>query len=113
MKIFNINENIIQGNSTHEPIKEIIKSKGIFDVVYIDGCHDYECVISDINLMKEITKINSVIIFDDSSCDKDLPDSFFKGHRGVCKAIKELLEGDNKFTEILCVGHNRVFKRIK
>ena len=110
---FNSNQNLIIGDSTDESIKEIIKLKGFFDVVYIDGCHDYECVVSDIKLMKEITKIGSVIVFDDSSCNKDLPSNFFKGHLEVCNAIGDYLETDSNFIEDICVGHNRVFKKIK
>lgn len=110
---FDSNHNLIIGDSTDELVKEIVQSKGIFDVIYIDGCHDYDCVVSDIKLMKTITKIGSIVVFDDSSCYKNLPDSFFKGHLEVCNAIKDYLESDIDFIESECVGHNRVFKRIK
>jgi hypothetical protein len=109
---FDLNTNIINGSSTDEQIKNKIRSLGIFDIVYIDGCHDYDCVVSDIKLMKEITKINSFVIFDDSSCYKDIQISKFKGHIDVCNAIRDLVENDETFEEIICVGHNRVFKRI-
>jgi hypothetical protein len=109
---FDLNINIINGNSTDENIKTKIKSLGLFDIVYIDGCHDYECVVSDINLMKEITKIDSYIVFDDASCYKDIKRDGFKGHTDVCDAIKNYIESDNSFEEIICVGHNRVFKKI-
>jgi hypothetical protein len=63
--------------------------------------------------MKEITIKGSYIVFDDSSCYKDLNNNLFKGHEDVCKAIKNLIETDKSFEEIICVGHNRVFKKIK
>lgn len=110
---FNSDENLINGDSTLEIIKDEIREYDYFDVIYIDGCHNYDCVVSDILLMKEITKLNSIIVFDDSSCYKDIPDNNFKGHIDVCDAIKDFLENDTMFCEILCVGHNRVFKRIK
>jgi hypothetical protein len=53
---FDLNTNIINGSSVEEDVKNKIKQLGIFDVVYIDGCHDYDCVVSDILLIKEITK---------------------------------------------------------
>jgi hypothetical protein len=109
---FDLNKNLIIGDSNNELIKDLIRLKGLFDVVYIDGCHDYKCVVSDINLMKEITKVGSLIVFDDSSCNKDLPNNFFKGHLEVCQAITDYLENDSDFVEEICVGHNRVFKRI-
>ena len=109
---FDLNKNIINGISTDENIKNNIKELGLFDLVYIDGGHDYDCVVSDINLMREITKNGSYVVFDDSSCFKQLSDNKFKGHIDVCKAIADNLENDPKFTELICVGHNRVFKRI-
>lgn len=110
---FNVDKNLIKGDSTSEDIKNEIRKFNFFDVVYIDGCHDYNCVVSDILLMKEVTKLNSIIVFDDSSCFKQIPENNFKGHIDVCNAIKDYLENDSMFIEILCVGHNRVFKRIE
>jgi hypothetical protein len=109
---FDLDKNILNGISTDENIKNKIKNLGLFDLVYIDGGHDYECVVSDINLMKEITKNGSYIVFDDSSCFKPLSDKKFKGHIDVCQAITDHLENDSNFVELICVGHNRVFKRI-
>ena len=109
---FDLNKNIINGISTDESVKDNIKQLGLFDLVYVDGGHDYDCVVSDINLMREITKNGSYVVFDDSSCFKSLGDDKFKGHIDVCKAIADNLENDSNFTELICVGHNRVFKRI-
>jgi hypothetical protein len=111
---FDIEKNILIGDSTNQEIKMKIKETGIYDLIYIDGCHDYNCVVSDINLMKEISSNGSYIVFDDSSCNKEFSTNLFKGHEDVCRAIKDLIECDTKtFEEIMCVGHNRVFKRIK
>jgi len=111
---FDFSKEFIQGNSIDESIKIQIKNRGIFDVVYIDGCHDYECVISDIVLMKDITKVGSIIIMDDASCDKKIERvGAHKGHPDVCRAISEQIESSDQFEEIICVGHNRVFRRIK
>jgi hypothetical protein len=110
---FDLNVNIINGSSIDETIKSKIKSLGLFDIVYIDGCHDYECVVSDIELMKQITKVDSYIVFDDASCYKEIKRDGFKGHPDVCRAIKDYIESDDSFEEIICVGHNRVFKKLK
>jgi hypothetical protein len=80
--------------------------------MYIDGSHDYEVVISDIELMKRVCKQGAIIVFDDSACFKELPPNNFKGHIDVCNAIKNTLEIDNNFKELLCVGHNRVFQKV-
>jgi hypothetical protein len=110
---FNINENIINGLSTDETVKNKVREKGLFDLIYIDGGHDYDCVVSDIKLMYEVSKNGSYVVFDDSSCYKNLSNDKFKGHIDVCNAIKDNLENNDQFVELICVGHNRVFKRIK
>jgi hypothetical protein len=108
------NSDFIEGQSTDEDVKNRIKEKGLFDVVYIDGCHDYDCVVSDIKLIHELTKIGSILVMDDSSCFKDIKRyGAHKGHYDVCKAINDMIESNDIFEEIICVGHNRVFKKIK
>lgn len=110
---FDVNKNIINGLSTDENVKNKVRELGPFDLIYIDGGHDYDCVVSDINLMYDVSKIGSYIVFDDSSCYKDLGGNKFKGHIDVCDAIRDNLENNDKFIELICVGHNRVFKKIK
>ena len=110
---FDVNKNIINGLSTDENVKNKVRELGPFDLIYIDGGHDYDCVVSDINLIYDVSKIGSYIVFDDSSCYKDLGGNKFKGHIDVCDAIRDNLENNDKFIELICVGHNRVFKKIK
>lgn len=111
---FDLNKQILVGLSTDEKIKNDIRSLGQFELVYIDGGHDYDTVVSDIKLVKEIIVLGGYIITDDSSCYKNLSGlRIFTGHIDVCNAIKDILETDETFIEILCVGHNRVFKKIK
>lgn len=108
---FDFQKNILCGLSTNEEIKNKLK-KNRFDVIYVDGGHEYNTVVSDILLSKEITNFGGLIITDDSSCYKDFGKlTIFKGHIDVCNAVKDYLETDSNYTEILCVGHNRVFKK--
>ena len=111
---FSIEKNIIRGLSTDESVKDKVIDNGPFDLIYIDGSHDYDCVVSDINLMYEISKKGSIIVFDDSSCFADMNIDLvkFKGHIDVCNAVRDHIENNEQYVELLCVGHNRVFKRI-
>ena len=109
---FNIDKQIIQGLSTEEHIKNKILNMPQFDIVYIDGGHEYETVVSDINLAKKVCKNNGFIVADDASFFKEFEDfSFFLGHEEVSLAVKDYLENDSNYTEEYCVGHLRVFKK--
>lgn len=109
---FEPNKNLIEGSSTDESVKDKVKKLKYFDLIYIDGCHDYNCVVSDIKLTKNILKIGGFVVLDDASCFKNISNKF-KGHIDVCNAIKDVLENDSDFDEITSIGHNRVFKKIK
>jgi hypothetical protein len=108
----NVQDNIIKGLSTDTIIMQKVVEKGLFDIVYVDGAHDYNSVCSDIILVKKITKSGSYIIFDDSACYKNFAVPRFTGHIGVCDAVRDEIESDTSFIEVLCVGHNRIFKRL-
>lgn len=66
------------------------------DVIYIDGCHKYECVVEDINHWKD--KVKYAICGHDY-CDEEV----YKIHphiAGVKKAVLELLgEPDERFND--------------
>lgn len=109
---FNLDTNIINGYSNEQVIKDKIKSIGKFDLIYIDGGHDYDCVVSDILLTKDISKIGTLVVFDDCSCFKGLRGDLFSGHEDVCNAVRDYIESDMDFEEIICVGHNRLFKKV-
>jgi hypothetical protein len=109
---FDSDKNLIIGSSDDKEVMDKIEEFKYFDLMYIDGSHDYEVVISDIELMKRVCKQGAIIVFDDSACFKELPPNNFKGHIDVCNAIKNTLEIDNNFKELLCVGHNRVFQKV-
>lgn len=109
----NFNENqIIKGISTDNNVKEQITALGLFDVVYVDGGHDYETVKSDIQLAKQICNKNGYIVMDDSANFIDFKDlNIFKGHYEVALATNDHLANDNDFIEKSCVGHNRIFQK--
>jgi len=108
---FDENQNLLKGFSNDINIIEQLKNSR-YNLIYIDGGHDYECVVSDIKLMKEILLKNGIVVFDDSSNYKTFSKNLFLGHEDVSRALKDTLENDVDFVEIMCVGHNRVFKKI-
>lgn len=82
------------------------------DVVYIDGDHSYEGAKSDVYLYSSNVKVGGYLVIDDCANRYHLPDGYFAGIESVSKAVDELLPNDH-YCEVLSVGHNRIFKRVK
>ena len=106
---------IIHGLSTDEIIKENCINKGPYDIVYIDGGHDYDTVINDIELANKILKPQGFLIMDDASSYLNFNDNHkgFKGHSDVGIAIKDKLDLDNNYKHLFACGHNRVWQRMQ
>jgi cephalosporin hydroxylase len=108
---------LIKGLSNDPIIIQKVKDNyDSFDCVYIDGGHDYETVISDIETYSSMIKIGGYLIMDDSACKFNIPNGLvthdWKGLPDVCRAVEDVLEKDNRFQHIFSVAHNRIWKRI-
>jgi hypothetical protein len=109
-KQFNLQfPNLHSGFSTDEDMVMIIKSKK-WDLIYIDGSHDYDVVKQDFELCASSLSNNGIIVLDDSSLYTDFKPPLFAsaGHPGPSRLADEI--DKNVFTEILSIGHNRVFQ---
>ena len=100
----------IKGFSSDKKAIEYIKSK-TWDMIYIDGGHDYEDVLFDYHLCLENLSDNGIIVLDDASLYTDYkPLSFaFKGHPGPSLVAREYADKEMKF--LGAVGHNNVFMK--
>ena len=100
---------LLHGYSEDARIKEAV-SDVTFDLVYIDGGHRYEEASHDINFFGNKVKVGGYLVLDDASFF--LPGTvFWKGHETVSRAAEEI--DPRRFTNVLNVGHNRVYVRIK
>jgi hypothetical protein len=106
------NVNIINGLSQDEEVLNIIKEMELFDIIFIDGSHDYEVVCADITNYIPFLKNDGYLVMDDSSLYIENPGGKFKGHPDVGKAIIDVLDKDTRMTELYACGHNRVWKKI-
>ena len=98
LKKFKNNVNLIKGNS-NTILKKIDMSK--IDFVFLDGGHNYETVLNDLNCCNEVIKNNGVILCD----DYDLTYA-----PGVKKAIDKFVVENSFSCEIIC---NNRFAKIK
>lgn len=100
-----------KGFSTDKKMVELIHSN-TWDLIFIDGNHDYEVAKADFNVCSQNLRKGGLIVLDDASLNTDYKPSFYStaGHPGPSKVASEI--DFNSFQEILSVGHNRVFKKI-
>jgi hypothetical protein len=96
-------------SSDHEAVS-LIQSK-TWDIIYIDGNHDYEVVKADWATCSKAVKPGGLVILDDSGLFTSYhPPAFATGgHPGPSRLAFEIRP--EHFREILQVGHNRVFQK--
>ncbi len=107
--------NIIQGLSNDPEIIETTQEQGPYDVVFVDGCHDYEVVVSDIMNYGEMLVPGGLMVIDDVSNYLNIPDGLirmdWRGLEDVSNAARDTIEKDNRFEELFAVGHNRIWRK--
>lgn len=103
---------LLRAYSTDPAAAELISSK-VWDIIYIDGNHDYEIARKDWELCSVHVKKDGLIVLDDAA----LMSSFqppacaaTRGHPGPSRVAQEI--DRSRFRELLQVGHNRVFQKI-
>lgn len=101
---------LLKAYSTDEEAIKFIGSIK-WDMIYIDGNHDYEVVRQDWEVCSTALKKGGVVVLDDSALGtKYCPPAFATaGHPGPSKLVQEI--NRKEFQEILRVGHNRVFQK--
>lgn len=101
------NVSFFRGYSQDQHICQQLENQ-LFDVIYIDGGHRYEQVAADLRNYSRLVAAGGYLVLDDASCNQ--PGSkFWKGHESVSRAADDW--GAPGFTNVLNVGHNRVYKR--
>jgi len=103
----NANVRLVRGYSQDEHVLRQIDGRS-FDVVYIDGGHRFEEVTADLQFYAPLVRHGGYLVLDDAACL--LPGTaFWKGHESVSRAVENW--GAPNFTNILNIGHNRIYMR--
>jgi hypothetical protein len=102
--------NLYRAYSTEENAIKYIKNKK-WNLIYIDGNHDYDVALSDYLLCKDSLADGGILVIDDSSLYTDyLPPKFaFAGHPGPTKIVNDYALKDLEY--IGSVGHNNIFRK--
>ena len=108
-KRFNLSEPIlIRSLSNDAKALEHIRGHA-WDLVYIDGSHDYEVVLSDYRHCRDSLKAGGLLVLDDASAGTSFrPPLFsFAGHPGPSRVAAEVASKEMRL--LGAVGHNNVF----
>lgn len=87
-----------------------------FDMMYIDGSHDYEVVKQDIEFyVFQLLKPGGIVIFDDANfyIPDGRPEWEQQGYQDVVRAVTEMMDGNSEFEFLFNLTHNRIFRRNK
>lgn len=121
---------IVQGFSTEEEVQRQAADRAPFDIVYLDGCHEYEVVIQDLRNYATQVSPGGFLVVDDASTNLNMPmlpverttllgsmqrtrtNAAYTGHKDVGRAVRELLDPNPDFQHLFAVGHNRVWQRV-
>ena len=110
-KVFNLRPpKLIQGFSNDAQVVADFSSRQ-WDLIYIDGNHEYEVAKADFINCSKILSPGGKIVLDDSALYTSFRPPLYAtaGHPGPSRLAKEI--GSFGFQEVLCVGHNRVFQK--
>lgn len=107
------NTTIIDGKSQDSEVIVRVHSMGPYDVVYVDGDHGYQPTVDDIKNYDTCLKSGGLMVVDDASNFKNIPTwaSTFKGLIEVSEAVRDTLEKDPNYEELLTCMHVRVFRK--
>jgi hypothetical protein len=100
----------LKAYSTDAAAHELIASKK-WDLIYIDGSHDYEVVLSDYQVCRDHLAPGGLLVMDDSSLYTDYrPPLFsFAGHPGPSRVFEDFAVKELQF--LGGVGHDNVLRK--
>jgi capsular polysaccharide biosynthesis protein len=102
---------IIAGLSTDDDIKLAARTVAPFDVVYIDGGHDYATVVNDLNAFGDMLGVGGYLVMSDGATELSLPTGIWPGHPDVGRAIHDVVDPDLRWSPLCSVGHLRVWRK--
>jgi hypothetical protein len=112
------NTGIIDGLSQDPRVYGVATETAPYDILYIDGDHSYDATASDILMYKELLKPGGFLVIDDANTFKNfprIPDPvhqaavLWTGEEAVSRAVRDHLETDDSFLELLSCMHVRLF----
>jgi hypothetical protein len=102
---------LLKAFSTAPEAVALIRSRP-WDMIYIDGNHDYDVARQDWEVCSQSARSGGIIVLDDSGSTTSYRPPIF-ATAGLADPSRLAQEVDrSRFREILQVGHNRVFQKL-
>lgn len=102
---------LVVGDSTDGVIQYKAARLGPYDVVYVDGCHEYDYVVQDLRFYGNLVRLGGLLVVDDSANYLKQPAGFFHGIEDVSLAVRTVIETDSQWKHLLAVMHNRIWRK--
>jgi hypothetical protein len=104
---------IYHGSSTDATIIEKSVKTAPYDMLFIDGSHEYDDVVLDLVNYSPLVKSGGYLLIDDACNDMNEPFGFFQGIEPVTRAVLEWekTEIGQEFEFVFNVVHNRLYRR--
>lgn len=109
---------LIEGKSTDPTVIEKARGMHGFNIVYVDGGHDYPDAFADLTTYPEMVILGGYLVIDDASGSEDKSfhrlniGSCWPGFAAVARAVSETIDKDLRFKFLFAVGHLNVFQRV-
>jgi hypothetical protein len=100
---------VVRGYSTDPTVRGAVAADQ-FHVIYVDGDHTFAGASSDLRHFAPKVRPGGWIVVDDAAHDQP-GTTFWKGYESVARACLQLPEMG--FRNVLNVGHNRIFERLR
>jgi len=102
---------LIKALSTDTAAQEHV-AQGNWDLIYIDGGHDFETALADYQLCFRYLRPGGLLVLDDASLGGEFhpPRYSFAGHPGPSRVAREYASQQMQF--LGAVGHNNVFRKL-
>lgn len=102
---------LIVGKSTDPQILQQAHALAPFDVVYIDGGHEYEVVCQDLQNYPPLVKDGGFLVVDDCANFLNMYNGSFPGILQVSRAVRDILEPQPQWTHLFACMHNRIWQK--
>ncbi len=99
---------LIVGRSDDPKVIQAVQLRS-YDLVLIDGSHDYLDVVHDIENYAKCVKMGCFLLMDDASINRLNVGTCWSGLEDVAQAVKDTLDKDERFKFLMAVGHLNVF----